>query len=400
VDQGIITPGKAKRHPQGHIIARNLGSSPEVEVDIPPDGPFRIRDGDVFLLCSDGLYGLVDDEAIRQVIRAAPPKDATQGLISLANRKGGHDNITVCTVCAGHGQKLWDVQNPEVLTSLLDRLALDQTSDTAVFNVSSRDALQPTDFETQRMAVPDGAKDKLERDIREREKALAEAIGKPKTGGVAPVKRAESPVEGAPRPSSSLSRAQPEASPAATSPEAPAGKGFPWFLVVLFVGLLVAILFVVLGIVYLAFARDLVKVDSPDNGRPAKVAVAKASKIARKRPARTNPVRQPKIPDRQTQVSCSTLADIDEDLTHYKLTVADGQGGQILVHLGMDDAAGQPVSCRATPGSMVKLPRDQALLHFWYEDSAGKIRDCHAEYADSEPVMVDIRCVGKVADDE
>ena len=151
VDQGIITPGKARHHPQGHIISRNLGSRAQVTVDIPPDGPFRIRDGDVFLVCSDGLYGLVDDEAIAEILDMAPPERATPALIELANRRGGHDNITVCVVCAGTPLASWNNFSEARLKSVLDTLQSDRPTDTATFNVQYQDALEPSDFETSRL---------------------------------------------------------------------------------------------------------------------------------------------------------------------------------------------------------------------------------------------------------
>lgn len=372
VDQGIITPGKAKHHPQGHIIARNLGSSPAVDADIPPDGPFRIRDGDIFMLCSDGLYGLVDDEAIRQVLRTAPPEAATKALINLANRKGGHDNITVCTICAGKGQALWEAQHEEVLTSLLDRLALDQTSDTAVFNVTARDALQPTDFETHRITVP--RETQLERDIKVRAQEVNDGVG-------------EKPPSRPPSSSSGIkSRAQ-------GREQAARRKPFPWLLVALFVGLVVAILFVIVGIAYLALERGFLTLNPAETTRPVRSDThphkASRRRIRHKTP---KPVRQPEIRTRRAQVSCSALPEMDEALAHYKLSVAEGSGANILVNLGMEDEDGRPLSCRTKPGSMVQLPRDQGLLHFWLEDPAGHIEDCRAEYTESEPVRVEIHC--------
>lgn len=160
VDQGIINPGKAKHHPQGHIISRNLGGRPQVTVDIPHDGPFPIRDGDVFLVCSDGLYGMVSDHAIAELLAAAPPEHATPALINLANRRGGADNITVCVVSAGSPLPAWSAFKPSDLDPLLDLLQDHRSTDTATFNVQVRDALEPSDFETSRLkaiARPDAA---------------------------------------------------------------------------------------------------------------------------------------------------------------------------------------------------------------------------------------------------
>lgn len=79
-----------------NIITRSLGPAPEVQVDL--EGPFPIEEGDVFLLCSDGLSGQVDDEEMGALLSAMPIHEATRALVDLANLRGGPDNITVIVV--------------------------------------------------------------------------------------------------------------------------------------------------------------------------------------------------------------------------------------------------------------------------------------------------------------
>lgn len=76
-----------------NIITRSLGPNPTVQIDF--EGPFPIVVGDTFLLCSDGLTGLVPDEEIGPILATLPPQEAAQVLADLANLRGGHDNITV-----------------------------------------------------------------------------------------------------------------------------------------------------------------------------------------------------------------------------------------------------------------------------------------------------------------
>lgn len=76
-----------------NVITRCLGPHAEVEADI--EGPFSIRQGDVFLLCSDGLTGRVTDPEIGVIAQSLPPDEATQFLVDLANLRGGSDNVTV-----------------------------------------------------------------------------------------------------------------------------------------------------------------------------------------------------------------------------------------------------------------------------------------------------------------
>jgi serine/threonine protein phosphatase PrpC len=66
-------------------------------VDIPST-PCAIEDGDVFLLCTDGLTTLVRDEYIKEALKAQNSSEACNRLIDLANDKGGTDNITVQVV--------------------------------------------------------------------------------------------------------------------------------------------------------------------------------------------------------------------------------------------------------------------------------------------------------------
>ena len=76
-----------------NVITRSLGPTENLEVDI--EGPIKTRPGDVFLLCSDGLSGQVDDSEMGQIVELFQPEDATETLINLAKLRGGPDNITV-----------------------------------------------------------------------------------------------------------------------------------------------------------------------------------------------------------------------------------------------------------------------------------------------------------------
>ncbi len=79
-----------------NVITRSLGPNPNVQVDL--EGPFPVRVGDQFLLCSDGLSGQISDEEIGVILQAFPPSEAAQLMIDLANLRGGPDNITVIIV--------------------------------------------------------------------------------------------------------------------------------------------------------------------------------------------------------------------------------------------------------------------------------------------------------------
>lgn len=76
-----------------NVITRSLGPHTDVQVDL--EGPFPIEVGDIFMLCSDGLTGPLNNEDIATVLKVMEPAAASQFLIDLANMHGGPDNITV-----------------------------------------------------------------------------------------------------------------------------------------------------------------------------------------------------------------------------------------------------------------------------------------------------------------
>jgi protein phosphatase len=91
--KGQLTDAQAEDHPQRSIITRALGPEPEVQVDVQT---VPAQAGDVFLLCSDGLTTMLDDERIAHVLtRATSLQAAVKALVDEANRAGGRDNITV-----------------------------------------------------------------------------------------------------------------------------------------------------------------------------------------------------------------------------------------------------------------------------------------------------------------
>ena len=102
VRSGKLSPEEADVHPQRSVITRVLGTDPNVDVDT-----FSVatRPGDLFLLCSDGLTSMVDDEAIlREVERNRTDlRAAAKGLVRAANKGGGEDNITVVFFEIGEG---------------------------------------------------------------------------------------------------------------------------------------------------------------------------------------------------------------------------------------------------------------------------------------------------------
>jgi protein phosphatase len=107
VRSGKLSPEEAEGHPQRSVITRALGTDPDVDVDT---FSVETKPGDLFLLCSDGLTAMVDDEAIlREVERnRGDLTAASKALVKAANKGGGDDNITVVFFEIGEGGRTGD----------------------------------------------------------------------------------------------------------------------------------------------------------------------------------------------------------------------------------------------------------------------------------------------------
>ena len=87
-----LTPEEIEAFPHKNVIVRALGMKDTVNVDINRVEP---KDGDIFLLCSDGLSGMVPDKQMEQIMQSQPDLDkACAQLIDAANANGGNDNVT------------------------------------------------------------------------------------------------------------------------------------------------------------------------------------------------------------------------------------------------------------------------------------------------------------------
>jgi protein phosphatase len=99
VKRGSISPEDAEHHPHRNVITRALGAEADVVVDSFSE---YLRDGDVVLLCSDGLSSYVAEEDIAEVLGdAVTLADAAKALVERANRAGGTDNVTVVLARVG-----------------------------------------------------------------------------------------------------------------------------------------------------------------------------------------------------------------------------------------------------------------------------------------------------------
>ena len=100
VERGILTPAQARHHPEGHILTQAIGGGGDVHPSVWNE-PMELIAGDVLLMCSDGLYDLIDDDEMYPMIAGRPYQEAVERLVGEANRRGGTDNITVLLCIVG-----------------------------------------------------------------------------------------------------------------------------------------------------------------------------------------------------------------------------------------------------------------------------------------------------------
>lgn len=134
VDRGYISQAEAQHHPRRHVITRALGTGEAPDADF---WMLPVHDGDRLMICSDGLTTEVEDERIRQELQSRhTAQDAVDGLIGLALRGGGRDNITVVVV---------DVE---------DSAAESDRNDTSPRDGEERGTTRPRDHEVAPTSTP------------------------------------------------------------------------------------------------------------------------------------------------------------------------------------------------------------------------------------------------------
>lgn len=98
LDRGVITAEEAENWPRKNVITRAVGVAPHLNYDVVSG---QLKDGDQFLLCSDGLTGHVADTEIRDILMTHTPQEACDRLVDLTLERGANDNVTVVVMrCA------------------------------------------------------------------------------------------------------------------------------------------------------------------------------------------------------------------------------------------------------------------------------------------------------------
>src|SRR5690606_14904191 len=96
VERGRITAEEARTHPHSNILLRTVGTERDVDIDI---FKVELESGDRLMLCSDGLWGEVEDRELETILNTyADPRIAARELIRAAHHGGGKDNVTLVLV--------------------------------------------------------------------------------------------------------------------------------------------------------------------------------------------------------------------------------------------------------------------------------------------------------------
>ncbi len=92
-ENGVITEEEARVHPRRNILYLSLGVKESITPQI--SGGIKVKEGDIFVVCTDGLTNMVADEEIKIIAINNPPKKAVEKMIEIARERGAPDNVTV-----------------------------------------------------------------------------------------------------------------------------------------------------------------------------------------------------------------------------------------------------------------------------------------------------------------
>lgn len=94
VESGLVRSEDAESHPQRHILTAALGSGIDVTPHVP-EAPVQLEEGDLLLLCTDGLWSLVGELDMLRIVQSNPPAEACRQLVKSAHERGAPDNVTL-----------------------------------------------------------------------------------------------------------------------------------------------------------------------------------------------------------------------------------------------------------------------------------------------------------------
>jgi serine/threonine protein phosphatase PrpC len=148
VREGLLTSAEAETHPRRNVLQRSMGVSEDVEVDVV--GPIELRTGDTFILCSDGLHGLVKEPELKE-IALKPIEVAADEFLRKALERGAPDNVTVIVARVEEG----DLDDTVTLVEPLEETQPLDMLDETVKETQKIAAIFPEDEPTAPVPLPE-----------------------------------------------------------------------------------------------------------------------------------------------------------------------------------------------------------------------------------------------------
>jgi len=149
VREGLLTTKEAEVHPRRNVLQRSMGVAEHVEIDVR--GPFRMVEGDTFILCSDGLHGLVKEEEMKEVAQL-PIEQAADEYLKRALERGAPDNVTVIVARVERSADAPAVPDPGDETMAVDPFEETVRDDESLFDETQE--LSDPNIDTAPLAAP------------------------------------------------------------------------------------------------------------------------------------------------------------------------------------------------------------------------------------------------------
>lgn len=142
VREGLLTSQEAETHPRRNVLQRSMGVAEDVEIDVR--GPFELREGDTFILCSDGLHGVVKEHELQE-IAAGTIEEAADEFLRRALERGAPDNVTVIVA------RVEMTDEPPPPPVVFNDARFEDTQPLDPLDIAAAEALDETVKETQKI---------------------------------------------------------------------------------------------------------------------------------------------------------------------------------------------------------------------------------------------------------
>ncbi|MDX2089022.1 MAG: PP2C family serine/threonine-protein phosphatase [Kofleriaceae bacterium] len=238
VDQGVMSEEEARSSPSKNVILQAMGLAKDVRVAI---ARLRLRRGDRFLMCSDGVTNPISDEELQQILTASDPRTACETMIALANERGGDDNQTAI-VADLDGDGLPPPDEFETVTETYEVLkrydatykgkAVTPEIAQGVANVVRAKAATKSPIATKgsERAKSESGTESLRKDVRTSDKSPS--VGRPAPGAAAALNPdAPEPIHD-PSPRAVITDRVPKMAPDEVAPASVASRGKPTLLII------------------------------------------------------------------------------------------------------------------------------------------------------------------------